>query len=255
MCAGVLLHRWGSVDIEALTGRGRAEPLVGVLFVVAGIGLVGLPPFGTFVGKELIEESASSVGYGWVVIVFVVASGLSAAAGLRAAARVFLDLGRTRSSGRAQRGGSLRDGRGTIRTPLVMLLPIVVLVVVGAGVGCSPVSSTAESRGGALRRHLRLCRPGHRRHAAACQLGSGVGRRLARRRHGRWRDGRGRRRPRAGPDRATSASRDVDEPRDGGRRTDPPPLRAAHSGHIGDYIAWLTVGVATFGGILAAVIR
>ena len=31
------------------------------------------------------------------------------------------------------------------------------------------------------------------------------------------------------------------------------PLRALHSGHIGDYIAWLTVGVATFGGILAAV--
>ena len=33
------------------------------------------------------------------------------------------------------------------------------------------------------------------------------------------------------------------------------PLRALHSGHVGDYIAWLTVGVATFGGILAAVVR
>jgi multicomponent Na+:H+ antiporter subunit D len=33
------------------------------------------------------------------------------------------------------------------------------------------------------------------------------------------------------------------------------PLRAVHSGHVGDYIAWLTVGVATFGGILATVVR
>ena len=113
MCAGVLLHRWGSVDIATLSGRGRAEPLVGVLFVVAGIGLVGLPPFGTFVGKELIEESASSVHYGWVVIVFVVASGLSAAAGFRAAARVFLDLEPEHASaGGARHGRPLRDGGG-----------------------------------------------------------------------------------------------------------------------------------------------
>ena len=47
------------------------------MFVVAMFGLVGVPPFGTFVGKELIEQSASDVGYGWVVIVFVVASGLT----------------------------------------------------------------------------------------------------------------------------------------------------------------------------------
>jgi multicomponent Na+:H+ antiporter subunit D len=33
------------------------------------------------------------------------------------------------------------------------------------------------------------------------------------------------------------------------------PLRSLHSGHIGDYIAWLTTGVALLGGILAAVVR
>ena len=36
MCAGVFLHRWGTVDIAALHGRGRAERLRPVLlFVVA----------------------------------------------------------------------------------------------------------------------------------------------------------------------------------------------------------------------------
>jgi hypothetical protein len=29
------------------------------------------------------------------------------------------------------------------------------------------------------------------------------------------------------------------------------PLRQIHSGHIGDYVAFLTFGVAAFGGVLA----
>ena len=139
MCAGVLLHRWGSVDIGVLSGRGRVERLTGVLFVLAGIGLVGLPPFGTFLGKSLIEEAATEVHYGWVVVVFVVASGVSAAAGLRAAARVFLgwdapvDGASPAAPGVHYETGALRS-----RTPLVMLVPIAVLVLVGLGVAFAP---------------------------------------------------------------------------------------------------------------------
>jgi multicomponent Na+:H+ antiporter subunit D len=33
------------------------------------------------------------------------------------------------------------------------------------------------------------------------------------------------------------------------------PLRAAHSGHIGDYVAWLTFGTAVIGGLFALTIR
>jgi multicomponent Na+:H+ antiporter subunit D len=33
------------------------------------------------------------------------------------------------------------------------------------------------------------------------------------------------------------------------------PLRAAHSGHIGDYVAWLTFGAALIGGLFALTIR
>ena len=32
-------------------------------------------------------------------------------------------------------------------------------------------------------------------------------------------------------------------------------MRALHSGHVGDYVAWLTVGVAVFGAVLAAVLQ
>jgi hypothetical protein len=32
-------------------------------------------------------------------------------------------------------------------------------------------------------------------------------------------------------------------------------LRELHSGHVGDYVAWLTVGVASFGGLCAWLLR
>ena len=32
-------------------------------------------------------------------------------------------------------------------------------------------------------------------------------------------------------------------------------MRDLHSGHVSDYVAWLTVGVAAFGGVLAAALR
>ena len=33
------------------------------------------------------------------------------------------------------------------------------------------------------------------------------------------------------------------------------PLKAVHSGHVGDYVAWLTAGVAVLGGLFAVTIR
>ena len=33
------------------------------------------------------------------------------------------------------------------------------------------------------------------------------------------------------------------------------PLRAAHSGHVGDYVTWLTVGTSTLGALFAAGLR
>jgi len=32
-------------------------------------------------------------------------------------------------------------------------------------------------------------------------------------------------------------------------------VRALHSGHVGDYVAWLTAGVAILGGLMAATLR
>ena len=255
MCAGVLLHRWGSVDISVLTGRGRTERFAGVLFVVAGIGLVGLPPFGTFLGKALIEESATDVGYGWVVVVFVVASGVSAAAGLRAAARVFLGWDKPSPSASPSPVHFETEALHA-RTPFVMLVPIVALVVVGMGVALTPglasgvehaaarfVDSTAyamhviEGVGepSAVEPELEVHISAGAIAASVATTVVGVGGAVLLMER--------RRVPRGVATILRAVSTTVVSP-----------VRSLHSGHVGDYIAWLTVGVALFGGILAVAV-
>jgi len=48
------------VDELDLRRKGRQLPLVvvGILFLAGVLGLAGLPPFGTFLGKGMIEDAA-----------------------------------------------------------------------------------------------------------------------------------------------------------------------------------------------------
>lgn len=94
MSAGIYLQRFGTIDEFELRGRGREWKWMGIIVAIAGLGLAGFPPFGTYRGKALMEEAARNFGQGWVVWVFTFASALTAAAVLRGAARVFLGWGR-----------------------------------------------------------------------------------------------------------------------------------------------------------------
>ncbi|MBV9310731.1 MAG: NADH dehydrogenase, partial [Solirubrobacterales bacterium] len=93
MCAGVLLHRFATIDEFDLHGRGREIPALGVLLLCGALLLAALPPFTTFAGKSLIEEATTTNGYGWLIAVFVLVSALTGGAVLRVAGRVFLGWG------------------------------------------------------------------------------------------------------------------------------------------------------------------
>ncbi|MFF4391770.1 hypothetical protein ACFY0G_34075 [Streptomyces sp. NPDC001552] len=56
---GVLLDRHGSVDEHGLYGRARDLRLVGAAFAAGGLALAGLPPFGTALGKAVVEHAAA----------------------------------------------------------------------------------------------------------------------------------------------------------------------------------------------------
>ncbi|MFF4953042.1 complex I subunit 5 family protein [Streptomyces chattanoogensis] len=105
-CVGILLDRFGSVDEYQLYGKGRELPWLGGLFGLGGLALAGLPPFGTALGKAVIEESAG----GWATALCVLVSAATGGAVLRAGARVFLGLGPRPDGTAAPAGEGTGDG-------------------------------------------------------------------------------------------------------------------------------------------------
>jgi multicomponent Na+:H+ antiporter subunit D len=145
VCVGIVQHRLASVDERKLRGRGRDLPLTFGLLVAGALGLAGVPPFGTFLGKALMEQAASRAGHPWVPWLFVAASTLTAAAVLRAALGLFAGWGAPAGAGApdpaADTEGPELEQEMTQprpRTPLVMLVPAVGLLAVALALGLVP---------------------------------------------------------------------------------------------------------------------
>src|SRR6185437_7757537 len=143
--AGIVLHRLHSVNETYLHGRGRHLRLTGAMFTIAALGLADLPPFGTFLGKGWITDSAAGAanhgvaGGPWLAAVFCACSVLTAGAVLRVAGGVFYGLGdppgedpRMAAEANEEKGES---DSGRQRTPLTMLIPTGVLVLLGVASG------------------------------------------------------------------------------------------------------------------------
>jgi multicomponent Na+:H+ antiporter subunit D len=264
LCTGVLLHREGTVDEGELMGRGRQVPVTGVLFAIGGLALAGLPPFATGMGKGLLEDSGSRLGLPWLMAVVVFGSVLTGGAVLRAAGRIFLGLGqpprRSRADSAAHEGAETDSGHGqhSGRTPVVMVLPIVVLLGLALAVGLWP-GLGAHAQDGAVRLQDRpayaaaviqgvqtaaphapeAAEPADRTVAAvASGVGSALGALLVGLLSLQWR-----RLPRAVLRGAM--------PVDGALSR----MRRLQSGHAGDYVTWVTAGVAALGGAVAASVR
>jgi multicomponent Na+:H+ antiporter subunit D len=114
-------------------------PWTGIVFVLGGLGLAGMVPFGTFLGEHAIDFWAERFGLWWLEIIFFVAGALTAGAVFRVYARVFLGRG-TRLS---PHGGKLvheaHETKGPHnRVPAVMFLPALVLVLIAIASGCIP---------------------------------------------------------------------------------------------------------------------
>jgi multicomponent Na+:H+ antiporter subunit D len=75
--AGLLLMQIGSVRLSALAGLGRSMPWTFAAIVVAGLGLVGVPPTAGFVSKWALVTALVEKGT-WPVLVAMLASSLLA---------------------------------------------------------------------------------------------------------------------------------------------------------------------------------
>ena len=284
MAAGILLHRFGTVDEHDLRGRGRERTgrrarrrrrtrgghpngrahardpglrVAALVFAAGGLGLAALPPLGSFYGKATLEDALShKVGYGWVAAIVVASSAMTAGAILRATGRIFvgwgprlprhLELLRVTSEVPETR-------RPHDRTPAVMFVPP--LLLAGAGVFLGVFTHATDGIGAAAARLTD--RAGYAAHVLSQALSRANGA------------------PRAphesvvALDYVLAATTVVGAlaisalalmkrpawlglPRIERRATAAiVVLRRVHSGCVNDYVAWLVAGLAAIGGALA----
>lgn len=67
-CAGAILHRTGMEYVRDMDGVGRKMPYVGVSFLAAGLGLIGIPPLAGFISKWNICTAAVEEGSGMALL-------------------------------------------------------------------------------------------------------------------------------------------------------------------------------------------
>jgi multicomponent Na+:H+ antiporter subunit D len=93
MCSGILLNRLGSVDVEVLRGALRGRWLSTAAIALGALALVGMPPFGTFLGGALLDEAAHEGGLPWLPPLLAVAAALTAGSVLNALGRMAFGWG------------------------------------------------------------------------------------------------------------------------------------------------------------------
>jgi multicomponent Na+:H+ antiporter subunit D len=260
MCAGVLLHRFATIDEYDLHGRGRDLPVVGVLMAAGALLLAAIPPFTTFMGKSLLEEGTSAVGgYGWVIAVYIFVSAVTGGAVLRITGRVFLGWGPSEGPHEEQARAAEERVHETIgghdHTPVLMLLTPAVLLVAVLVLGLMPGAVPGAE-------HLAEGFVAHRDYVAWVLHGAHVTAPIPKPSHI------------SGQDYGYGAIAIVGMlamaalglfgrklrlslpllVRDPTRNT-AAVLRGLHNGHIGDYIAWWSAGVSLVGGVCLIALR
>jgi multicomponent Na+:H+ antiporter subunit D len=249
--AGLLLNRYGSVDERDLYGRGRGARVVPWLWVAGALALADLPPFGTSLGAAVSLQAGLGSGYDYLAALFVLVPAVTGGTALRVTGRVFFALGPP-----PPRHGDVDvfedDEDPDIalrRVPVTMLVPIVVTLagclaeglVPGAGGMAAHAGAYFVDRKGysdaALRHLFSPVAGGHP--AAWTFLGVGLGvvsavAACAVAALGLW---------------SLDVSFRFSAVTQACRRA-LGALRRIHSGHIGDYVAWLMTGMAVVAALI-----
>ena len=136
LCAGILLNRFGSVDENELCGKAKILRFTGVLYLIGAMALAGLPPFGTYAGKALMEEAATKSGREWLNALMLITSAMTGGAVLRAGGRIFLGWGMPENQDADTPNKEEKEVKENYnRAPAVLLLPVIILLMGGLLLG------------------------------------------------------------------------------------------------------------------------
>ncbi|MDP2945648.1 MAG: proton-conducting transporter membrane subunit [Atribacterota bacterium] len=78
-CAGIMIYETGTREVQGLSGFNRQQPAITFAFVIASLGMIGIPPINGFASKWLICLAAVEAGYTVLVVIILIASAISAA--------------------------------------------------------------------------------------------------------------------------------------------------------------------------------
>ncbi|XRQ15156.1 complex I subunit 5 family protein [Actinomadura welshii] len=255
VAAGALLNRHESVDARELRGRGRGMPVTGAVFLLGGLCMAGLPPSGLAAGRAVLVDAAQGPGWWWPAPLSVAAAALTAGAVLRVWVTVWRGAPGEPAGGRAGGQGAHEDpetGGPLSSVPWTMIAPGAVLLGAGLASGLLPGRAVADAAAVFADRHAyaglvldgRLTVPDAlpadpwtlasvAGFAVTLALAAAVALSARGRRPALAHTAPAHTAP-ARAWRALGRARDASSAR----------LHALHSGHIGDYAAWLIAGVA-----------
>lgn len=117
LAAGQIVQGYRTKKTAEVQGLLKTLPATGILFVVGGLAIMGLPPFSPFVSKFLILKSCFVNGHFWVAALFLLFLGI-----------IFVSMSKI-IFGMAQ--GERREIPGALeRVPYLMLAPVLFAVVI-----------------------------------------------------------------------------------------------------------------------------
>ena len=250
LVGGILLVARGNIDELQLFGLGRRLWPAAVAWFVAALALASPPFLGTFTAHALIDDAASVAGYWWPPVVIAVATIGSTAAIVRAGLRVFLGVGDRDDPLLSQEPSESPPPEERPRLGLMYAVTLLLALgglATGAWTGLAAKAMQAAhtftdqlSYAHAVLDHHAPAPPppGQWRTTtealvwAAVTLAGSILLGAASTVRSRL--------PQAASDALARALA---------------PLRAVHSGHIGDYVAWLAFGTGVIGGLFALTIR
>lgn len=257
----------GAVNELELFGRGRSLRVAGATVLVGALGLAAIPPLGPFLGSGLVSQSAAGLGLPGLSAVVIVATLVPAAAVLRAFGRIFLGLGPPHDpllirlpagddegEQEEEEGEDEGRGRGQRRSGVLMRVPGLLLLAAALGLAFAPgIAGQAVRHASEIERAhataLETLRGVHEAQPPLSHVGlskasllygvvSTVGAILLAAAALWW----------SSLPAALRLPGVVLRPVVGG-------LKTAHDGVTGEYVAWLTFGVAAIAAVLALLVR
>ena len=246
--AGIVLHRLRAISARRLHGKGRGMIATPALFIIGALALAALPSTLLFSGEGAIQSAARELHLEWTEWVFLFAGLITAAAVLRFSFRTFFGWGEPAPEDQASKVGELPETEsGERNVPAVLFVPALVLLVLAFALPYSYRLKSVAVSGGEVFTDVNSYRSVVLENASVAQ-------------------------PQPEPERATAAEHAKSLiiclvavfaalltarrlPGFAALEEGFGPLRKLHSGHPGDYVAWLTAGTAALGAAVFFLFR